>query len=256
MVTVLGYVSYFFICLFSPVQFVAMLRGKNINFGVWPLVSLSIGLALLSLSFFFVTVPMYVLVGQYISLTFTLLLLARVIFFSPPVVQQHKSNMLEKYAEKTLRDNIFDGSAFFNFMKKRTGTLPKTPEEQSDTAQVEPFNFKEPEPWLRRQDFAPCTECGSLVFAVEENTVEIAAYDFSFALGRAFQSLPPYDNLVQIVRLDYFCKADHPPYDRVVYTPQVEGETVVEYYHWDKSTVALNMPPVLRQVTEEGEQFD
>ena len=79
MVDVFGYVAYFFIVLFSPMQLFLMAKGKNIDLGVWPLASLILGLVLLQGTFFYVTVPLYVFVGTATSLTFTAAIAACVV---------------------------------------------------------------------------------------------------------------------------------------------------------------------------------
>lgn len=78
LVSALGYLSYFLIVVFSPLQLVIMLHGRSVNLGVWPLVSLTLGLFLLQASFFWVSVPTYVIVGNLTSACFTAINLAYV----------------------------------------------------------------------------------------------------------------------------------------------------------------------------------
>jgi len=58
-----------------------MVRGKNLNLGAWPLASLTLGLALLQLSFFFVPggVPAYLFFGNGASFIFTAINLVHVL---------------------------------------------------------------------------------------------------------------------------------------------------------------------------------
>lgn len=78
-VDLLGYLAYFLIVGFSAFQLVFMLRGRTVNLGAWPLVSLVVGLTLLQWSFVWATVPLYVVVGNCLSLLFTAANLAKVL---------------------------------------------------------------------------------------------------------------------------------------------------------------------------------
>jgi len=73
MVELLGYLSYVFITVFNPLQLFFMLRRKTVNLGALPLISLTIGLALLSLSFYLTGgIPLYAVIGNALSFVFAL----------------------------------------------------------------------------------------------------------------------------------------------------------------------------------------
>ncbi len=73
MVELLGYLSYVFITVFNPLQLFFMLRRKTVNLGALPLISLTIGLALLSLSFYLTGgIPLYAVIGNALSFIFAL----------------------------------------------------------------------------------------------------------------------------------------------------------------------------------------
>lgn len=264
MVTILGYVAYAFICLFNPIQLLFMVRRKNVNLGAWPLASLVLGLALLSVSFWYVAVPTYVIVGTAVSLlgcAANLLLVLR-----QPKPNPRVGSTLERYAERTLRANTFDISTFFKFITRRKGT-PLPMGNKVDFAAMSPLREVEPPTWVEKRALEDCKTCGCLLSSERSTPVEVCVFDIGFVIAREGKSLPEYKNLVHPVRYDFYCLRDRPAYDRVVYVPQLGGETVLEYFKRTMSDVEFaNMKDAhgavftptepFRQVTEAGDQYD
>lgn len=237
---ILGYIAYVLIVAFSWLQLFFSFRGRTINLGAWPLVSLTAGLAALQVALFLgPATPLYLLVGNGLSFLGTAVNLLRVTIFKPRPTTR-VGGTLEKYAEKMLK------------LALPLSAFRRKPEPIA----FESVNFCKEEPdYLTRRDFEPCKGCGALVFSYPDNAVEVAVYDIALAVAREGRNLPPYDNLVHVVRHDFFCKLHRPAYDRKVYTPQISGETVVEYFRLVHGGDGMT-PNSYRQVTEDGEQYD
>lgn len=284
-VTVLGYIAYFLICAFSWLQLYFSFRGRTINLGITPLVSLAAGLAVLQAALFMgVGTPLYLLVGNGLSLVGTVLNLVRVKFFSARVVPPGvgAATTLEKYAERTLRDNIFDSSAFFDLIKAKRGPTPKprgllarlwrrvfkgprTPVNTSDgdltgnRIIMEPMNMSGPEPYappsLGRQDFDSCKTCGALVWA-NTNSVSTKVQDVGWLIAHN-GSLGgiAFDQTLQTVAVDSYCDRDRPPYDEKVFYPgPAEGApTNVEYFKYVETP---DSDRIRRQVNQDGTNYD
>jgi len=74
MVTILGYVGYAFVVAFYPLQVFEAVTRRNLKFGLLPLISLTVGLALLEVSFSLNGVIPYI-VGNGLALFFSVILL-------------------------------------------------------------------------------------------------------------------------------------------------------------------------------------
>jgi len=74
MTALLGYLGYAFVVCFYPLQLFEAIKGKNLNLGLLPLISLVLGLALLQVSFVLAGVIPYI-VGNGLGLVFSMALL-------------------------------------------------------------------------------------------------------------------------------------------------------------------------------------
>lgn len=169
-----------------------------------------------------------------------------------------------------LRRNLHDGEereeavrrlSEAGFFDKFTFTQTPANMEQADMSSSR-LNIVEPSPYVDKQTLEDCKTCGCLLSSERSIPVEVAMYDIGFMIAREGRNLPPYENLVHVLRYDFYCKRDRPSYDRKVYTPQVGGETVIEFFcrveNWAERREQFGalVGPEWRQVTEEGEQYD
>ena len=69
---IIGYVAFFFICAFGPIQLWDMYRGHTRDLGAWPLASLVLGLSLLLTQLILDGAETYLLVGNFTALAFNL----------------------------------------------------------------------------------------------------------------------------------------------------------------------------------------
>lgn len=76
MTELLGYLGYALIVLWTPIQIIHMLRGSNVELGRFPLVTLALGLGCLQVSFGLDRLPLYAQIGNGMSLSFTMQMLA------------------------------------------------------------------------------------------------------------------------------------------------------------------------------------
>lgn len=72
----IGYLGYAFINLWGPLQIVHMARGRHIELGRLPLVTLCVGLLCLQVSFGLDGLPLYTQVGNAAGLLFSVSMLA------------------------------------------------------------------------------------------------------------------------------------------------------------------------------------
>ena len=184
MISVLGYLAYALICAFSPLQLWGMVRGKNIDLGAWPLVSLTAGLALLAGTFAFVTVPMYVIVGTTVSMAGCAANLALIL-------------RLPSRIAALFRKTVRDGSR----------TLPQTP----GAVPNENFCSVERAPSLNALDFVQCETCGCTLFILHAFAVEHIIHSLTSFIVR--HQLPAHED---VLPSDYtfYCKIHKRPYDR------------------------------------------
>jgi len=75
---IIGYLGYVLINLWGPLQIVHMLRGKHIELGRLPLITLVLGMACLQVSFAVDGLPLYTQAGNGMGLTFCTAMLALV----------------------------------------------------------------------------------------------------------------------------------------------------------------------------------
>lgn len=217
MVTILGYVAYAFICLFNPLQLFSMVRRRNINLGAWPLVSLTLGLALLELSFIWVAAPTYVVIGTALSLAFTAVNLIQ-------VLHQQRGTFLTENIPLLAR-MLADTAPYNPTVEKVNNFSAMSFDEGSMMAGPPP---------LVEQDFSACKVCDCLIWSRHTRPIEVKVYDAAFAIAREHQNLPVLENLIHTVRVDYYCKRDRPAYDEVVIYPSVVdgGTTTVEFFKY------------------------
>lgn len=222
MVTILGYVAYAFICFFNPLQLFSMVRRRNINLGAWPLVSLTLGLALLELSFLWVTAPMYVVIGTAVSLTFTAINLMQVLYAQRGTNPRRNAGKIENFAAAM--------------------SLDEGP--------------KQGPPLLYIDSFADCKTCGCLLLREQTRPVEVRVYDVAFSIAREHKNLPELEHLIHLVRVDHYCKRDRPAYDEAVFYPSAVdgGSTSVEFFRW--VAVPWLNGTVRVQVNEDGSNYD
>lgn len=76
MTAAIGYLGYALINLWGPLQVWHMLKGKHIELGRAPLVTLVLGMACLQVSFALDSLPLYTQVGNGLGLTFCTVMLA------------------------------------------------------------------------------------------------------------------------------------------------------------------------------------
>ena len=250
---ILGYLAYVLIGLFYPLQLFFMFRGKNVNLGSWPLISLTAGLVVLQASFLFVPfIPAYVVWGNLVNTAFALINLFYVLKSRAPATTR-RSSTLEKYAEKML-SLALPVSAF---------RRKKTTEPVSDT-----INFASPfcverDDSLRPNDFAPCETCGCTLLLRDAFPVEHIVFDSqSMYAGRR---APRHEDVLP-TDIKFYCKRDKKPYERVVVTPSLgEYNAQFDFYvpnrrpeYSDDNACAYIGDRIdgWRQVTEDGEQFD
>lgn len=249
---ILGYLAYVLIGLFYPLQLFFMFRGKNVNLGSWPLISLTAGLVTLQASFLFVPfIPAYVVWGNLVNTGFALINLFYVLKSRAPATTR-RSSTLERYAEKMLSLSI-PMSKFVPRLKNRTTPF---------TEQVN-FCSVERDDSLREGHFAPCETCGCTLLLRDAFPVEHIVFDAqSMYAGRR---APRHEDVLP-TEVKFYCKRDKLPYERVVVTPSLgEHSAQFDYYvarrrpqYSDDNACAYIGDRVdgWWQVTEDGEQFD
>jgi len=237
-VFVFGFVAYFFIVLFSPIQLWGMWRGKNIDLGVRPLASLILGLVLLQGTFFYVTVPLYVFVGTATSLTFTAAIAACVV-----------------YSRWAQRLNNPPSAAEWTY------TLPKPEAEMPMSAQDTCGPMPSGPAPVSKQDFDSCRTCGCLVWAYS-NPVETRVQDVALfhALGASQRAHQAMLEAVRPVRVDSYCTAHRLPYDEVVIYPGLEVDDITHVEYFTRVDVPASMRAAehvnRHQVNEDGTNYD
>ena len=166
-------------------------------------------------------------------------------------VRREMSRLRRNLRESEEREEAVRRLHESGFFDRFAMTLPASPG-GCDIQEVEPS------PYVEKQTLEECKTCGCLLSSERSTPVAVAVYDIAFQIAREGQNMPPYENLVHDIRYDFFCKRDRPPYDRVVYVPQVNGETVREFFQFTEKYPHRNdgQRPLYRQVTEEGEQYD
>ncbi len=258
MVTYFGYAAFVLICGFSWFQLGFSFRHRTINLGSWPMVVLVLGLALLQSTFFFVTVPLFMVIGNAASLTGSALNLLRVRFF-----REDKTLSKLQAAKLPLINPVQFPIPTFQVGEK------KMPEESVNMASAIGPEYD----GLRRSDFRECKECGSLVWSDPFHGVEIRVQDVSLMVRlEGHLGDIPLEHTMYRSRFDAYCKGCHPPYDREDIYPAWEsgGETTLAFFQRVPSTtpgsidskytddLVRGLQPLVswREVTSDGEPLD
>ncbi len=88
----IGYLGYFFLLVFYPVQLFGMISKRNIDLGILPMISLSVGLMLLQFSYVGHSIPHYIVVGNATSLIFSCIILT-VVYLKDRYVQTSRKEV-------------------------------------------------------------------------------------------------------------------------------------------------------------------